>query len=145
MHELSILQCSWCHRKTKKRQNRAVQNTDVCVNSEHSDRFWACELFLNSPGLPANGLPALLTGRAHPPSGVSPSRSDSQSDSQRSDGQLLLPVSGNRTDAPVPVPIEGGWGFPRLEQRLQVGPRGSISSDVDKAVFGYMVRQGSSG
>lgn len=70
-------------------------------------------------------------GLTHFP-GVSPPRSDSQSDSQRSDGQLLLPVSGNHTDAPVPVPIEGGWGFPQLEQ---VGLHGSVSSDVDGADF----------
>lgn len=72
---------------------------------------------------------------------------DSQSDSQRSDRQLLLPVSGNHTDAPVPVPvpIEGGWGFPQLEQRQQVGLYSSISSDVGEAVavFGYIVRKGS--
>lgn len=60
--------------------------------------------------------------------------SGSQFGSQRSDGQLLLPVSGNHTDAPVPVPIEGGWGFPQLEQRQQVGLYGSVSSDVDMAV-----------
>ncbi|CAB1416850.1 unnamed protein product [Pleuronectes platessa] len=38
--------------------------------------------------------------------------SESQSDSQRSDGQLQLSWSGNHTVAPVPVPIEGGWGSP---------------------------------
>lgn len=78
-------------------------------------------------------------------SGVSSSHSGSQSDSQRSAGQLLLSVSGNHTDAPVPVPIKGGWGFPQLEQRQQVGLCGPISSDVveTEAVFSYMCRKGS--
>lgn len=79
--------------------------------------------------------------------GVSSSRSGSQSDSQRSDGQLLLllSVSGNHTDAPVSVPIKGGWGFPQLEQRQQVGLCGPISSDVGEteAVFSYMCTKGS--
>lgn len=47
--------------------------------------------------------------------------SDSQYEIQRSNWQLLLllSVSGNLTDAPVPLPIEGGRGFP--PQKQQVG------------------------
>lgn len=54
-----------------------------------------------------------------------------------SDGQLLLPVSGNHADAPVPVPIEGRWGFLQLDQRQQVELYSPTSLDVGKfmAVF----------
>lgn len=54
---------------------------------------------------------------------------------QRSNRQLLLrlllSVSGNRTDAPVPVPIKGGWGFPQPRRKQQVLP--SISLNVGKS------------
>ncbi|KAG7240268.1 hypothetical protein INR49_027079 [Caranx melampygus] len=53
------------------------------------------------------------------PRSVNNEARESQSDGQGSDRQLLLPVSGNHTDAPVPVPIQGGWGFPQLEERQQ--------------------------
>lgn len=73
--------------------------------------------------------------------GASSSHSDSQSDSQRSDGQLLLfSVSGNHSDAPVPVLSKGGWSFPSAGAEAAGGTI-RLSSDIEtEAVSTHMYR-----